>query len=112
MRDATKEEQEGLQQYIDSISYSPLKELRKRFRKVCVNAFRSYNWRDGKKVNMWYRHPDLHRYAKDAFERGEDYFFANKGSNNCFILSEPEYEYRFVESLSEDEYKRIFEYWK
>ena len=61
---------------------------------------------------MLYRRDDLTQWAKEAFERGEKYFYCKpvneKNPYGRLVLCEPEYKYRLLRALTEEEYNNIF----
>lgn len=61
---------------------------------------------------MLYRREDLTKWAKEAFERGEKYFYCKpvdeKNPYGPLALCEPEYKYRLLRPLTEEEYNNIF----
>lgn len=80
-----------------------LSDFGKCFSRICVNAYPSA---------ARYRRGDFVKWAKEASERGDTFFFAdpdNKDdSNDTYHLAEPRYVYRLKRDLSEEEFKTIF----
>ena len=62
--------------------------------------------------HMLYRREDLTQLAKEAFERGEKYFYCKpvdeKNPYGPLVLFEPEYKYRLLRPLTEEEYNNVF----
>ena len=83
------------------------------FHKICINRLPSFEYRsDGiSKRPAFYRRDDLHKLAKEAFERGEDDFFYKKvdpdDEYSRIVAAEPEYVYRLVHDLTVEEYEII-----
>ena len=84
-------------------------DLKKCFRKECVNAYSAED--DGKP--RLYRREDLTQWAKEAFERGENYFCAEPGDPKKpygkLKLATPRYVYTCSRALSEEEFEAVFE---
>lgn len=84
-----------------------MEDLKNAFRRVCTNAFLTND--NGECV--MYRREDLYKWSKEAFERGDTFFYAeavNKNDPNGKLrLCEPKYEYK-LRSLSEEEFKKLF----
>lgn len=63
--------------------------------------------------HMLYRREDLTQLAKEAFERGEKYFYCKpvdeKNPYGPLVLCEPEYKYRLLRPLTEEEYNNVFQ---
>ena len=64
--------------------------------KGCINKYRSFiyaNLFDSKSAKrvMQYSNPDLSQFAKEAFEAGEDYFYAEPDGAKGYRLCEPKY---------------------
>lgn len=83
------------------------------FTPVCVNRYRSWKFDDTKgsgktKIPFPYGNDDFKRWAKEAFEKGEDYFYAdviNPGEeHNLWMLCEPRYSYKAEQWLTEESY--------
>lgn len=91
--------------------------LEKKFKKVCVNATRAYDVKevDGKmtKVPMLFRRGDLTKWAQEAFDRGENYFYHKPvdplAPYGPQMLCEPEYRYQLKTSLTIEEYKQLLD---
>lgn len=89
------------------------KELKDRFQKVCINASPSCTiHKDGSKECIIYRREDFYTWAKEALERGEDYFYHEpiNPENPCgkHHLCEPKYVYRMISDLTVEEYESLF----
>lgn len=86
-----------------------LEELKKKFRKVCTNRLHSTK-PDGSM--QWYRHPDLYKFSKEAYEKGEVFFYTEpedpERPNGNQKLCEPKYEYVLDEGLTEEEFVSLF----
>jgi len=84
-------------------------DLKKCFRKECVNAYSAED--DGK--SRLYRREDLTQWAKEAFERGEKFFYAEPVNPNHpygrLRLTEPNYVYRLNRALTKEEFESVFE---
>lgn len=89
------------------------------FRKTCINELPSYEYipkeysRDGETVHpRIYRREDFSKFAKEAFERGEKFFYTEpvdpENPNGPHRLCEPKYVYTLKKSLSEEEFERYF----
>ena len=81
------------------------------FSRYCVNISRRFAaLKNGEP--MLYRRDDLTQWAKEAFERGEKYFYCKpvneKDPYGPLVLCEPEYNYRLLRPLTEEEYNSIF----
>lgn len=57
-------------------------------------------------------HPDLYKFATEAYERGEDCFYAEpvdpEEPNGNLKLCEPKYVYRLSRDITVEEYEAIF----
>ncbi len=80
------------------------------FVKICVNAYLSTDIND--KTNptpMNYRRGDLYQWAKEAFEKGQPYFYCEPVNPDKpygkLQLCEPKYEYKLKRNLTEEEYQ-------
>ena len=84
-------------------------DLKKCFRKKCVNAYSAED--DGKP--RLYRREDLTQWAKEACERGEKFFYAEPVNPNHpygrLRLTEPNYVYRLNRALTKEECESVFE---
>lgn len=86
--------------------------FKNKFVKVCTNSTRAYDTKtvDGvlTKVPMLFRREDLTQWAKEAFERGEDYFYYEPVNPlNPYgkqRLCEPNYAYALKHKLTPDEF--------
>lgn len=93
-----------------NIAVKSIDDLKKCFAKVSTNGCPAE--KDGKP--MLYRRDDLSQWAKEAFERGEKYFYAEPVNPDkpygALRLSEPKYVYEFKRrsGLTEEEYAEIF----
>lgn len=80
------------------------------FYKRCVNKFPAC---DGSKP-MLYRRGDLYQWAKEYFDKGEQYFYAEPIDCNKpygpLQLCEPRYSYEFKYLLTEDEFNFLKEH--
>ena len=54
---------------------SKRRNLKKLFRLVPLNAHPSYALQGAQKVPMLYKRADLSQWAREAFDKGEDYFY-------------------------------------
>ena len=86
--------------------------LKDYFVKECVNSYKAFDYDiDGNKVPMLYRRDDLYRWSKEAFEKGEDYFYCRPVNplEPCgrLELCEPEYKYRCPFKFTEEEFVKI-----
>ena len=92
-----------------------LKDLKYLFHRTCTNMYHSYTWENGEKKPMWYRHPDLDKMAKEAFEKGEDYFYCKPKNpdhpNGELIPDEPRYFYSLKLELDEEKFEEVFGKW-
>ena len=84
-------------------------DLKKCFRKECVNAYSAEE--DGKP--RLYRREDLTQWAKEACERGEKFFYAEPVNPNHpygrLRLTEPSYVYRLNRALTKEEFDAVFD---
>ena len=82
------------------------------FVKKCSNEFNTYDYQDsfGNKRRQWYRRGDLDQLSREAFEKGQEHFYAVQepgGMTAKFVAAEPEYEYVLKRSLTPVEYDAI-----
>ena len=81
------------------------------FQKKCTNQMLATTVRDGKLVPMLYRRGDLTQWAKEAYERGEPYFYCEPVNpdkpNGELQLCEPKYIYVLKQGLSEEEFLEL-----
>lgn len=67
---------------------------------------------DDKGKRQWYRHPDLDEFSKQAYEKGQKYFYAKPADKNDIygkqVLCEPEYEYVLKRPLTKEEFDNLF----
>lgn len=67
---------------------------------------------DDKGKRQWYRHPDLDEFSKQAYEKGQEYFYVKSADKNDpygkQILCEPEYEYFLKRPLTKEEFDNLF----
>lgn len=92
-------------------------EFKDMFQKVCTNATRSYECEfiDGEyqKVPAKFRRGDLTKWAKEAFDRNENYFYHEPVQPDEPYgrqrLCDPHYEYKLKNNLSTAEYNRFVE---
>lgn len=79
--------------------------------KVIENRYRAREGRANGKQPMLYKRNDLYQWAKAAFERGEEYFYARpvdpKNPYGALELCEPSYHYTAAFTVDTD----IFEQW-
>lgn len=61
---------------------------------------------------QWYRHPDLDKFSKEAYEKGQRFFYAKPANENDpygkQVLCEPEYEYVLKRPLTKEEFDNLF----
>lgn len=92
---------------VETISY-----LQLLFSRYCVNISRRFDAVENGEA-MLYRRDDLTQWAKEAFERGEKYFYCKpvneKDHYGPLVLCEPEYKYRLLRTLTEEEYNNVFQ---
>lgn len=112
----TKKFSKRIQDILDGLEFRTGKrkvqtkeDLKKCFRKECVNAYSAED--DGK--SRLYRREDLTQWAKEAFERGEKFFYAEPVNPNHpygrLRLTEPNYVYRLNRALTKEEFESVFE---
>ena len=82
------------------------------FVKSCTNAYRAVTLdQNGKLVPQDYRRDDLSEWSKEAFNRGDHYFYVEpvnpKQPYGRLQLCEPKYVYKLKRSLSEEEYEQL-----
>lgn len=92
-----------------------LSDLQLLFNRYDVNISRRfYAVKNGEP--MLYRREDLTQWAKEAFERGEKYFYCKpvdeKNPYGPLVLCKPEYKYRLLRALTEEEYNNVFSEYK
>lgn len=67
---------------------------------------------DSKGKRQWYRHPDLDKFSKEAYEKGQEFFYAKPADKNNpdgkQVLCEPEYEYVLKRPLTKEEFDNLF----
>lgn len=67
---------------------------------------------DDKGKRRWYRHPDLDEFSKQAYEKGQEYFYVKPADKNDpygkQVLCEPEYEYFLKRPLTKEEFDSLF----
>lgn len=67
---------------------------------------------DDKGKRQWYRHPDLDEFSKQAYEKGQEYFYVKPADKNDpygkQVLCEPEYEYFLKRPLTKEEFDNLF----
>lgn len=84
--------------------------FKSKYKKVCYNQYEAVDY--GGRGCMLYRHPDLYRMAKEAYARGDEYFYCEpknpKDEYGELVLCEPKYKYVCKDELTEDEYHEIF----
>lgn len=92
------------------------KTIKDLFRKTCINALPAYETKkiDGvlQIVPRLYRRDDFCEFAKEAFKKGESYFYTEPvnpdNQNGPHRLCEPKYVYELKKSLSEKEFNQYF----
>ena len=87
-------------------SFDDLKRLlRRRTTNECIVT-------DDKGKRQWYRHPDLDEFSKQAYEKGQEYFYVKPADKNDpygkQVLCEPEYEYVLKRPLTKEEFDNLF----
>lgn len=87
-------------------SFDDLKRLlRRRTTNECIVT-------DDKGKRQWYRHPDLDEFSKQAYEKGQEYFYVKPADKNDpygkQVLCEPEYEYFLKRPLTKEEFDNLF----
>lgn len=79
--------------------------LRRRTTNECIVT-------DDKGKRQWYRHPDLDEFSKQAYEKGQEYFYVKPADKNApygkQVLCEPEYEYVLKRPLTKEEFDNLF----
>ena len=59
-----------------------------------------------------YRHPDLDEFSKEAYGKGQEFFYAKPANKNDpygkQVLCEPEYEYVLKRPLTKEEFDNLF----
>lgn len=79
--------------------------LRRRTTNECIVT-------DDKGKRQWYRHPDLDEFSKQAYEKGQEYFYVKPANKNDpygkQVLCEPEYEYVLKRPLTKEEFDNLF----
>lgn len=85
-----------------------VKDLKKCFIPVCTNGYSAED--DGEP--RLYRREDLTQWAKEAFKRGEPFFYAEPVNPNHpygrLRLTEPNYVYRLNKTLTKEEFDAVF----
>lgn len=85
-----------------------VKDLKKCFVPVCTNAYSAVD-EDEPRL---YRREDLTQWAKEAFKRGEKFFYAEPVNPNHpygrLRLTEPNYVYRLNKTLTKEEFDAVF----
>lgn len=85
-----------------------MEDLKNCFSKVYTNAYRA----DDNGKPMLYRRDDLSQWAKETFERGEKFFYAEPVDKDFpygkLQLTEPRVEYTLCRNLTSGEYERLF----
>lgn len=87
-------------------SFDDLKRLlRRRTTNECIVT-------DDKGKRQWYRHPDLDEFSKQAYEKGQEYFYVKPADKNDpygkQVLCEPKYEYVLKRPLTKEEFDNLF----
>lgn len=111
-----------------SLNSKELDSLRKAFVKICINEYPVFDElkridpdtkfnicldnMDKDKNLMDYRRKDLARLAKEAFDRGEEYFYCEPEDANSpygnFVSCDPKFGYDLKRTLTEKEYNFLF----
>jgi hypothetical protein len=84
-------------------------------RKVCLNCYDSFkiNHETGYVTYQPYRREDFNNWSKEAFTNGKLHFYADPvdPNNNYgkYKLAEPRYVYKIEMTLTEEQYKELFE---
>lgn len=80
------------------------------FVKYCTNAYPAVSSTGDRQL---YRRDDLNQWSKEAYECGEQYFCAEpvdpRDPHGSLHLVEPKYSYHLSLTLSEKEYKELFD---
>lgn len=80
------------------------------FVKYCTNAYFAISPTGSRQP---YLRDDLDKWSKEAYERGEQYFYAEpvdpRDPHGTLHLVEPKYNYHLSLTLSEAEYKELFD---
>ena len=86
-----------------TIDKDPKDDIKAKFVKVCTNGHVS---------NTTYKNKDYIKWAKEAADRGEAYFYTEladpKKPFGAKKLSGPKYEWRLTDPLTEEEFERLF----
>ena len=108
--------------YLDALT-----NLTNKIQKVAINKYRAVDWKPEeqhkenndtlelavKKVPMEYRREDLSAWAKEAFDKGEDFFFAEPDNPldpyGRLHLTEPKYKYVIRGDLSEKDVNALYD---
>lgn len=89
---------------------TPLERLKPLFVKHCTNAYSAVSSTGDRQL---YRRDDLDKWSMEAYERGEQYFYAEpvdpRDPYGTLHLVEPKYIYHISLTLSEKEYKELFD---
>lgn len=104
-----------IQRYVSIVlgkeNVETISDLQLLFSSYCVNISRRFDAVENGEP-MLYRREDLTQWAKEAFERGEKYFYCEpvdeKNPYGPLVLCKPEYKYRLLRALTEEEYNSIF----
>ena len=87
-----------------TVNKDPKEDLKKKFVKVCTNGHVS---------NATYKNKDYIKWAKEALEKNEPYFYTElvdpKKPFGPKKLCGPKYEWRLMEPLTEEEFRRLFD---
>lgn len=85
-------------------------DIKAKFVKVCTNA---HSCRDKDGNIVAYKREDYSKWSKEFYEKGENYFYTEsvdpKKPFGAKRLCDPKYEWRLVEALTEEEYRRLFD---
>ncbi len=85
-----------------------IEDLKNCYVKCCINSYPSTNKNN---EPMLYIRDDLEKWAKEAYDNGESFFYCEPVDKNYpdgkLQLCEPKYEYR-IRNLSEEEFNSVF----
>lgn len=89
---------------------TPLERFKPLFVKYCTNAYSAVSSTGSR---QYYLRDDLDKWSKEAYERGEQHFYAEpvdpRDPHGRLHLVEPKYSYHLSLTLSEAEYKELFD---
>ena len=86
-------------------------EIKSKFIKICINQFLA---NDSSERAVLYQRADLYQWAKEATERGDNFFYASPVDpyypNGEMYLCDPEYKYITKQrGLTEEEFQVLFD---